>query len=156
MSFTILNSKLSPIANHLNSSHLNYHYTKTWLRLTKYMNLAENQGFLDRFLMRFTPCQFSNVTSALSQNWEKVLLQTGNWKKSNIVKLILQPSPSFVMVYMMTYCRCLWCLLILYLVANCQMSSGPMDLFLSMCLFPWTYFYLCGLLISKYYTFWCI
>ena len=37
---------------------------------------------------------------------------------------ILTP-PSFVIVYMMTYCRCLWCLLILYLVANCQMSSGP-------------------------------
>ena len=37
---------------------------------------------------------------------------------------ILTP-PSFAIVYMMTYCRCFWCLLILYLVANCQMSSGP-------------------------------
>ena len=37
---------------------------------------------------------------------------------------ILTP-PSFVIVYMMTYCRCLWCLLILYLVANCQLSSSP-------------------------------
>ena len=26
------------------------HYIKTWLRLTYYMNLAENQGFLVQFL----------------------------------------------------------------------------------------------------------
>ena len=60
----------------------------------------------------------------LSQSWQK-LLQTGNWRKSNLVRLILQHPPSFVMVYVMTYCRCLLCLLILYLVTNCQMSSGP-------------------------------
>ena len=39
---SILNSKLSPNAHHQNSSHLNYHYTKTWLRLMNYTNLAEN------------------------------------------------------------------------------------------------------------------
>ena len=27
--------------------------------------------------------------------------------------------------HMMTYCKCLWWLHLLYLVANCQMSSGP-------------------------------
>ena len=42
---------------------------------------------------------------------------------------ILTP-PSFVIVYMMTYCRCLWCLLILYL--GCQLPNELRS--------PWTYF----------------
>ena len=31
--------------------------------------------------------------AVLSQNWQKLLLQTGNWRKSNLVKLILQTYP---------------------------------------------------------------
>ena len=54
--FTTLNSKFTYSKSPKFKSPKLYNYIKTWLRLMKYMSLAEIRGFLGQFLMRFTPC----------------------------------------------------------------------------------------------------
>ena len=64
----------------------------------------------------------------VSQNWKTLLLWTRNLRKSNFAKLSLKPHTTHPHLSWFTWwytagASC--CLLILYLVAKYQMSSGP-------------------------------
>ena len=84
----ILNSKLiwkSPKSNHLKLNH----YTKTWLRLMYYMNSAENQGFLVRFL---------TLTVLICYTWrfhQDVSWMLNYWKTIKLSKLFIKLSKLF-------------------------------------------------------------